>query len=127
MAQKRPLNVCDACQKQWYPRGQDRADKCARCGSSSVRIASAQESIAASNRTPSSGPALEITPSVSTPVVVPVEAAHTAEAVSSGSRSGSGMRTVALWLVLCGLAYFGWQYWQEQQQAAPAARSLSAP
>lgn len=127
MAQKRPLNVCDACQKQWYPRGQDRADKCARCGSSSVRIASAQETTTSNARGLVSGSVHEIAPSASSPVVVPVEVVKTAEAVASVPRRGLGMRNLGLLLALTGLAYLGWQYWQEQQLGTPTARSLSTP
>ncbi len=127
MAHKRPLNVCDACHKQWYPRGQDLADQCARCGSSSVRIASASEVATTSPRAAGVNIPLESAPSGSSPVVLPAQTAATVEVAPPMERSGSSFRSLVLLLALSGLAYIGWQYWQEQQMAAPSARSLPTP
>lgn len=29
---KRPLNICLNCGDRWFPRGQDRSDRCGKCG-----------------------------------------------------------------------------------------------
>ena len=35
---KRPLNTCNDCDYEWYPRGKDVSRKCPNCGSASVAI-----------------------------------------------------------------------------------------
>lgn len=127
MAHKRPLNVCDACQKQWYPRGQDLADKCARCGSNSVRVATGSEVATTSSRAAGVNIPFDSAPSGNSPVVFPAQVAASVEIAPPVARSGSSFRSLVVLLALSGLGYLGWQYWQEQQMAAPSARSLPTP